>query len=387
MSDDDKSVSSSRGSSSGKKSFKKKVLSTGIEELRGHYYVYGQADQALRFHATTKAIAEYAAQNMKMGKEMWKLIKEGKETTFNDPEDPGADATPGQIAVYKGLFFEARQDRVNYYDDKFKVFRLIVGQCNHVMRSKVETHPEYKTMEEKSQVVELLKVMGQLVNSVERGQHPAWVRQAQLKKLIMCQQETNESLEKFQERFEAQLEVTEEQWGLLIPYKFKDEQGTKPQEERDQFLACLILNNVDRGRYKPVIDELANAYSLGNNNYPKDIAGVISMLSDRRGNGGGSDKVDELKDGIVTSFTQVGKQKKCFKCGKRGHMSFECKKKNGSEGKTSFGKNENPWKKEESDSDGESSKSSKGGKEGWFKEKKKGVSGFQYAMETGPWSS
>ena len=175
---------------------------------------------------------------------------------------------------------------MNYYDDKFRVFRLIMGQCQQAMKSKLETLPEYKAMEADSKVVELLDAMNKLVNSVEKGQHPAWVCQAQLKKLIMTHQEPNESLEKYQERFEAQLEVTEKQWGPLIPYKFKDEPGTKPQEERAQVLACLILNNADRGRFKPVIDELGNAYTLGNNNYPKDIPGVIHMLSECRGDGG-----------------------------------------------------------------------------------------------------
>ena len=99
------------------------------------------------------------------------------------------------------------------------------------------------------------------------------------------------------------------------------------------------------------------------------------MLSERRGDGGNSDKVDDLKDGIgmPTSFTQVTnrrKRVKCFSCSKRGHVSSECTKNKGS-GKTS--------PKEESDRDGKSKS------KGWFKEKKKGVSGFQIAMEKGPW--
>jgi hypothetical protein len=226
----------------------------GIEELRGHYYIYyGRHYQAMMYHKTTRKIADYVAQEIKSGKEMYRLIMDGQETTYKDPEDPGKDATPGQVAVYKMLYEEVRKDRLQYANDKSKVFRLIVGQCTTAMRQKLEADPDYKDIENKSNVVALLKQLKQIVYSTEQGQHPAWVAQVQLKKQINTQQESNESLEKFDKRFTAQLEVTEQLWGMLVPYKFKDEDEATKLAERNQFLGCLFLANVDRGRYKPVI--------------------------------------------------------------------------------------------------------------------------------------
>jgi hypothetical protein len=115
---------------------------------------------------------------------MYTLIMEGKETTYTDPEDPGEKATPGQVAVYKMLFQEARNDRLQYARGKFKVFRLIMGQCTTTMRNKVETLASYKDIEAKRNVVGLLEAMKKLVYSTEQGQHPAWVTEAQLRKLI-----------------------------------------------------------------------------------------------------------------------------------------------------------------------------------------------------------
>jgi hypothetical protein len=119
---------------------------------------------------------------------------DGTETTYNDPEDPGKDATPGQVAVYRMLYAEARKDRLQYANAKFKVFRLIMGQCTTTMRQKLEAIPDYKDMEFKSDVAALLETMKQLVYSTKRGQHPYWVMQAQFKKLALMQQEPNESL-------------------------------------------------------------------------------------------------------------------------------------------------------------------------------------------------
>jgi hypothetical protein len=107
---DEKSVSSaqSKGNGNGngnkkKATFQSGSASFGIEELKGFYYVYGKATQAQVYHKTTRAIADYAAQNITSGKEMYRLILDGTETTFSDPEDPGKEATPGQVAVYKML--------------------------------------------------------------------------------------------------------------------------------------------------------------------------------------------------------------------------------------------------------------------------------------------
>jgi Zinc knuckle len=116
-----------------------------------------------------------------------------------------------------------------------------------------------------------------------------------------------------------------------------------------------------------VIDELGNDYTLGNNNYPRDIPGVMTMLSNRRGGGGNKKIVDYMKDGVVYTSTSFGQtefktKKRCYRCGKKGHLANRCTEKDGTEGKNSFSKGQgNPWANK-SDSDSVSS-----GPKGWFK--------------------
>jgi hypothetical protein len=198
--------------------------------------------------------------------------------------------------------------------------------------------------------------------------------QAQFRKLALMKQEPNESLEKFDKQFDEQLKVTEQQWG--IPYKLRDETKAIQLQERNQFIACLFLGSVDHGRYKAAIDELANDFTLGNNNYPKDIPGMVSMLSNRCG-GSANKRIDELKDGIFTSFHQSG-TKKCSYCKKSGHTVDECSRKKKSKQYTSFGKGQgNPFEnRSDSDSEGSNSRYSNR-KGGWFKENdSKGKSGY-----------
>jgi hypothetical protein len=132
------------------------------------------------------------------------------------------------------------------------------------------------------------------------------------------------------------------------------------------------LGNADRERYKEVIDELANDHNLGNDNYPKDAASMVSMLSNRRSIVS-TKNMDEMKDGIYTSFSQTGTDARCTYCHRRGHHVTKCERKkkkkkkdkgDGLKGKTSLlGKTQgNPRANKDSDSGSDSS-----GPKGWFR--------------------
>jgi hypothetical protein len=173
---------------------------------------------------------------------------------------------------------------------------------------------------------------------------------------------------------------TESLWGPLVPTaaikrdevqfdeeddketrkKVMEEQVQIDEEERSKargkFLACLFLAGSNRETYKTVVDDLGNDFTLGKANYPEDIAGMLHLLTNRRGIGGNkSRQVEDLQDGVATSFQQASHPKlKCNYCGKPGHASEFCYKRQQDESK-------------------KNSSSSKG----WFSEKpRSGVSSF-----------
>jgi hypothetical protein len=148
------------------------------------------------------------------------------------------------------------------------------------------------------------------------------------------------------------VEATESLWGPLVPTatikreetqfdegddeetrkKIMEEQAQIDEEERSKargkFLACLFLAGSDRERYKSVVNDLGNDFTLGKPNYPEDVAGMLNLLTNRRGIGGNkSRQVEDLQDGVATSFQQVSHPKlKCNYCGKPGHASEVCYK-------------------------------------------------------------
>jgi len=288
-------------------------------------YSYGTHDQVARFTDATKAIAELAGTTYNYGKEIWTLLMDKTEATFPEPSAP-ADATDkAALEKYKMLLRMWIDDEKEYRRDKSKVFRVIMSQCTMAMKNKIETLPGYKKFETDDDVIALLGKMKELVYSTDKAQYEFWTMQAAMRKLINLKQGDKESLTDFNKRFLDQQEVTEVVWGLMTPQIMKSKSSDEQIEARDKYLACLFLAGVDRIRYQDVVNDLNNDFILGKVSYPADTSGMLTLLSNRRGNGGTSKQEQALRDGLEsqgTAFFQNGPR--CYACGELGHVAHDC---------------------------------------------------------------
>ena len=306
---------------SGDKSSPSGSEAIGLEDLKKAQYTYGIPGQANRYTKSTKSIAEYA--KIAYGKEMWRLVLEGTETTFDEPTDPGKDASRSEMKKYEMRLSRWMDEEDRYKRNKARVFGIVMGKCHAAMKNKVESLPEFDKLEQDDDVIGLLAKMKELAFSTGSTQYESWTQQAQMRKMINLRQDPKESLNNFSKRFLAQQEVTEEVWGKLIPSKLKGK-STKDQEEGGQkFLACLFLAGVDRERYKKAINDLNNDFVQGTNSYPEDVPGMLALLNNRREGGGKSRVFEDERDGRQTSFAQL-EGRRCFQCGKKGHIKRDC---------------------------------------------------------------
>jgi hypothetical protein len=292
---------------------------TGIPELAGHVYIVGPG-QADRFRKTTEALAEYAGRNFM--EEMHDLVLNGAEATFPEPPDlPDDQAKGAKLEKYKIQLKMALDEEKKYKSDKARVFRLIMGQCVPLMRSKLENEPTFKTLEQNKDVAGLMKLMKSLVYSTTSHQYEFWTMQASLTTLLTLKQHEKEGIATFGKRFLAQLEATELVWGKLIPTKYSAKTDDEKTKAMHKFLACVLLAGVDRGRYKAVIDELNNDYLLGSTTFPEDVPNMLNLIANYRGGRGSNPKTEAMLDGVVMNQAEHGK---CTNCGSTKHKWDGC---------------------------------------------------------------
>ena len=261
-----------------------------------------------------------------------------EETKFTEPTPPkvkkGDDVSPGEMDGFKIKLRMVIDQQRDYDRNKSKVLRLIMQQCSTAMKNKVEGSPEHPELEEKDDVIGLLKLIEQFAFSTENVQYEFWTQQASMRTLLTMQQQPKESLANYERRHTAQTEVTETVCGKLILHKYSKEKPDEQEKVRNKLLSAAFLAGVDRDRHKQAIDDLNNSHILGKGSYPEDVPSMVQYLNNRRGGGGSSKQIEANKDGMMTSFAQTSRVQ-CWKCNEYGHTKKDCpKKKQGNEART-----------------------------------------------------
>ena len=111
----------------------------------------------------------------------------------------------------------------------------------------------------------------------------------------------------------------------------------------NKWMAYLLLQNSNQQKYSSMMNGLISQFSMGNNQYPKTIMAATDLLSNHKHDDYKSsykkrswskpnkDKADKASKNPnkskETSFAQSSKDKSCYCCRKKGHISPECKEK------------------------------------------------------------
>ena len=295
--------------------------SAGLAQLEGHKFVLGNPNQSDVYLKTHKILVNVLGKHF--DKNIKLLVQKGEEPEFQPPADLPATASETEKEMQRAEIKLLLEDKRRYQRGKSQLFSIVMDMCTNAMRNKLEGLDTYETLEANDDVVGLLGKIKELVYSTDNTQYRYWVMQKQISKLHCLRMDPKDSIEEFGNKFLDQLKVAEDSWGgKFIPREAHGKSTEIQEATRNKYMACLFLGRVDRGRYKKALDDLNNDFLLGNVNYPEDITGVIKLLTNRKGEGGGTRVNDAIKDGVV--LTQVQKGPKCFNCKQRGHFARNC---------------------------------------------------------------
>ena len=315
----------------------------GEEEMKGSYFSYGTPGQTDIHTKTLKVVENYFGKRHSC--EIADLVTTGVEAVFEDPVRPADDAPKGDWEIYKMELSFKRAQKEAYRQDKAKAFLIIMGQCTIAMTNKLESLAEYADLKKNKDVAGLLRTIKELVYSTDKSQYEYMAMQAKMRNIHNIRMKEGENLPNYLKRFLEQQQATEALWGELIPMKLKGKATAVQDKGKNQYLACLFLAGVDRARFKQTLDDLHNDFQLGKVSYPEDVPSMMNYLSNRRGAGGGSNRVvDALQDAapMGAAFAQVQwgnngnnqgnqgnqgrklRKGKCKTCGGIGHWADQC---------------------------------------------------------------
>jgi len=222
------------------------------------------------------------------------------------------------------------------------------------MRGHIEEHPDYAS-KIYNNPIEILKAIKDLMYNTIRAQSPVAVMMETILRLININQQ-EDSLLDYVKRFKQQCEIFVSQIGKRFLDSFVEQleeyrtetNATKQLELKkrafDRWLAYLVMKGADWTKYGVILKQIVTQYSLGNDQYPKTLTHAISILSDhkfdltyqesrKKKQNNAKDKDKEQgkekkdKDEMQTELNFAQLEGSCYCCGKKGHWSPQCNKK------------------------------------------------------------
>ena len=213
------------------------------------------------------------------------------------------------------------------------------------MQDKLRSRPDYEQTIYNNPI-ELLKAIKLHALSYQETRYEMSIMVDAVRTLIYTKQKEGESLQDYTRKFKTARDILESHIGgpiiftkYVMTMKEYDPSNTEKTNElilkaSEQFYAYLHLENADQDKYGSILKNLNSQRALRNDQYPKTIIETTNVMSNHpfdkttkhntkftKAKAKGDD--DEPSPTLL--FTQL--DRKCYCCGKPGHKSPYCNKK------------------------------------------------------------
>jgi uncharacterized glyoxalase superfamily protein PhnB len=223
-----------------------------------------------------------------------------------------------------------------------KAYALISSTyCNKTMQNRVEEHPKFESII-RNDPIELLN---ELMYDQIRAKYPVALLIEAISRMLNLKQSENEGLSGYVKRFKKSHDIIKSYVGTDILDKFVENTLECQDESNATLKQEILIRNGNRAKYGSLSNGLVLQFSMQNNQYPKICTTATDILSnhgfDNRGdlnkkkwsnktrkNADENTSSKTTNETTKTSFAQGSKDKICYCCRKKGHMSPECPDKN-----------------------------------------------------------
>lgn len=341
------------------------------ENKSGEYkYYIGSAKGASDYDKTTEYLKNYFLTNLEQGDKIARLITTGVEYNF-DKDIPtlqeekyvvGETDEEKQSRLHRNKAhlndYQSKKDRlydtqIAYKQAKIMAAGEIFGRCTQAMQNKIKGSKGYNP-EVWDDPVKLLKLIKEYSMSYDDNQQRMAAAYEAHTNFFKIRQKNGEPLIDYIARFKTARDVLTSQVDLETSFRpqamehpsWSDTNEEKQKEAlkkaADQFMAISLLSQADQSKYGSIIANLKQQQQLGNDQYPKDLQSAHNLLGNHKFDQGWNDSKPkgqrgfnkkqtndrEFAEAPQLGFAQIERKvNTCFKCGKKGHISPNCKNK------------------------------------------------------------
>jgi len=259
------------------------------EELKGYVYDIQHSDATESFQKTTQEVAEYISKEYERAGEFRTALVDLEFEALVEPVISDEDANNRvKVLKYERLAkaydakVEARQK------NEGKAFPLILGQCSPAMRDRLEASDQWKKINTKTDVIELLKLIQSASTTRQTKQEPSHTLMEAYRDFFSFRQ-IHLSNSDYLQAFKDRLDVLERLAGPIgqddarVTQKVHDEEFEISHAEarvacREAFIATTFLFGADKQRYGDLLVDLQNEHVISGRQYPATLTDAYNIL-------------------------------------------------------------------------------------------------------------
>ena len=246
------------------------------------YSIASGHSHASLYEKKTEWIGEYVGREY--GQEMRVLVLQQKETQFQVPTLKDNPTKQQELMWGKDYdMYLKKKDR--YEENKAKVFAFILGQCDKDMKNKLQGDSRYSDVDEETDVVTLLSMIKEAVYDAHDKKSPTLQAVVAWKQLMKAYQYDNEPVLDYYKRFKSLVERVEVLHGEIQTVKiaekdpnYKKSKSATIVKEKEKWTAIAFIEGAEK-RFKPMLKDLEQNYSLGDDKYPETMEEALQVLS------------------------------------------------------------------------------------------------------------